>query len=93
MGKFLEAFLTEQLHIDGVEKPRTPKHRKLCDRAHELHEALEKKLNTEEKELLTELIDVIFNEGNVDAEKKFERGYRLGVLMTAEIFMEQDTFL
>ena len=53
----------------------------------------EKKLNTEEKELLTELIDVIFNEGNVDAKKKFERGYRLGVLMTAEIFMEQDTFL
>lgn len=62
-------------------------------RGYELQEKLGEKLNAEEKELLTELVEPLFDEGCVDAEKKFERGFRLGVLMTAEIFTEQDIFL
>lgn len=93
MGKILEAFLTDQLRVDDVTGQRTPQHQKLCEKACELQDKLSEKLNTEDKETLDELVDIIFNESCVDAEKKFERGYRLGVLMTAEIFIERDIFL
>lgn len=92
MGKILEAFLTDQLCVDDVIGQRSPKHQRLCERGCELQDKLAEKLNDEEKEILTELVDTLFNEGCVDAEKKFERGYRLGVLMTMEIFTEQDIF-
>ncbi len=93
MGKILEAFLTDQLRVDDVTGQRTAKHQRLCEKGCELQEKLAEKLNDEEKEMLTELVDTLFDEGCIDAEKKFERGFRLGVLMTAEIFTEQDIFL
>lgn len=70
-----------------------PQHQKLCEKACELQDKLSEKLDAEDKETLTELVDTICDEGSVDAEKKFERGYRLGVLMTAEILTERDIFL
>lgn len=93
MGKILQAFLTDQLRVDSGTEKRTPKHQKLSDRGFELQEKLAEKLNEEEKEMLTELVEVLFDESCCDAEVKFERGFRLGVLMTAEIFTEQDIFL
>ena len=93
MGKILEAFLTDQLHVDSVTEKRSPEHQKLCEKWYNLQEKLSKTLNSEEKELLTELVDTLFQEGSFDAQKKFERGFRLGVLMTAEIFTEQGIFL
>ena len=93
MGKILEAFLTDQLRVDDVTGQRTAEHQRLCEKACELQEELTEKLNDVEKEMLTELVDTLFDESCIDAEKKFERGFRLGVLMTAEIFTEQDIFL
>lgn len=93
MGKILEAFLNDQLRIDEVTVKRTPEHQELCEKGYNLQEKLSKTLNSEEKEILTELVDTLFREGSFDAQRKFERGYRLGVLLTTEIFTEQETFL
>lgn len=93
MGKIIEAFLTDQLRVDSGTEKRTPKHQELAERSFELQEKLAEKLNDEEKEMLTELVEVSFDESCCDAELKFQRGFRLGVLMTAEIFSEQDIFL
>lgn len=93
MGKILEAFLTDQLRADSGTEGRSPKQKRLFDRGSELQDKLAEKLNDEEKEMLTELIDTLFEESCYDEQKKFERGFRLGVLMPAEIFTEQNIFL
>lgn len=93
MGKILEAFLTEQLRVDSGTERKSPEHREVSDRGCELQEKLAEKLNDEEKEMLTQLVDTLFDESCYDAELKFQRGFRLGVLMVAEIFAEQDMFL
>lgn len=54
MGKILEAFAEEQLHVVPPEAIRTPKHQKLCDKMCEFQEKLEEKLNNEEKKFLNE---------------------------------------
>lgn len=93
MGKILTAFLTDQLRVNNVTRQKTPEQKKLCEKSYDLQEKLSAKLNQEENEMLTELVDTLFEEGCVDAEKELERGYRLGVLMTVEIFTEQEMFL
>lgn len=93
VGKILEAFLTEQLRVDSGVERRSPEHQEVSDRGCELQEKLAEKLNDEEKALLTQLVDTLFDESCYDAEAKFQRGFRLGVLMIAEIFAEQDMFL
>lgn len=93
MGKILEAFLTDQLRVDSGTEGRSHEQQQLCDRWIELQDKLAEKLNNEEKEMLTELVDTIFEESCYDEQRKFDRGFRLGVLMTAEIFTEQDIFL
>ena len=93
MGKILDAFLTEQLRVDSGTVRRSPEHQEVCDRSEELQEKLAEKLNEEENALLTQLLDTLFDESCFDADAKFERGFRLGVLMMAEIFAEQDMFL
>lgn len=93
MGKILEAFFTDQLRVDSETQRRSPEHQKISDKGYELQEKLAEKLNDEEKRMLTELVETLFDESCYDAEAKFQRGFRLGVLMAAEIFTEQDIFL
>ena len=93
MGKILEAFLTDQLRVDSGTERRSPEHQKISDRSCELQEKLAEKLNDEEKAILTQLVDTLLDESCYDSEARFQRGFRLGVLMTAEIFAEQDIFL
>lgn len=58
-----------------------------------LHNKLEEKLNDEDKALLQKFADTCFDENCCDAHNYFVRGYRLGVLMTMEVFEGQDSFL
>lgn len=85
--------MTDQLRVDSGTEGRSYEQQKLCEKGSELQEKLAEKLNNEEKEMLTELVDTLFEENCYYEQKKFERGFRLGVLMTAEIFTEQDIFL
>lgn len=93
MGKILDAFLNDQLRIDSDMEKRSPGHQQLCEKATRLQEELAQTLNDRQKEMLEELVDTIFDEGSFGEQAKLQRGFRLGVLMTAEIFAEQDSFL
>ena len=92
VGRILEAFAGDELHVIPSKEIRSPKRQKLCDKACELREKLKEKLNNEEKELLNELMDVIADENCSYAQSKFIRGYCLGVQMTMEVMSEQETF-
>lgn len=92
MDKLLRAFAGEQLQIIEVTETRSPQRQKLIDEGYKLHNELGEKLNSGEKELLERLIDVNSEEKTLYAEDKFIRGYRLGVLMTMEVFAGQDKF-
>ena len=50
-------------------------------------------MNDKQKAVLKELTETLFDEACCAEELKFERGFRLGVLITAEIFFGQDIFL
>lgn len=92
MGRILEAFAGDELHVIPSKEIRSTKRQELCDKACELQEKLEEKLNNEDKKLLNELMDAIADENYCYAQSKFIRGYRLGVLMTMEVMSEQETF-
>ena len=92
MGRILEAFAEDELHVIPSNEIRSPKRQELCDKACELQEKLEEKLNIEDKKLLNELMDAIADENCCYAQSKFIRGYRLGMLMTMEVMSEQETF-
>ena len=93
MGKILQAFLSDQLHVNAVNEIRSRHHQHLCGQMEKFSDKLEEKLNSEQKELLQKLTDAIFDECYCDVMNKFERGYQLGVLMTMEVFLGRDSFL
>lgn len=93
MGKILEAFLTEQLRVDSGTEQRSAEHQQLCEKGNELQDKLAEKLNDEEKGMLSELMETLFQESCYGEQRKLEHGFRLGVLMASEIFTEQDIFL
>jgi len=72
---------------------RTPQRQKLAEEGLKLHNKLKEKLNDEQKELLEQLIETIYEENCHYVQERLIRGYRLGVLMTMEVFSEQDTYL
>ena len=93
MGKILEAFLTDQLRVDSGTKRRTPEHQELCEKSTALQERLAETLNDKQKAILEELVVTLFDESCYNEQIKFERGFRLGVLITSEIYYAQDIFL
>ncbi len=92
MGNILTAFLTDQLRVDSGTEKRTPEHQELCEKGNELEEQLAEMLNDKQKSILTELVETFFDESCCAEQVKFERGFRLGVLITSEIFYGQDIF-
>ena len=93
MGNILEAFLTDQLRVDSGTKRRTPEHQELCEKSTALQERLAETLNDKQKAILAQLAETKFEESCCAEQAKFERGFRLGVLITSEIYYAQDTFL
>ena len=92
MERFLRAFASKQLQVVEVTETRSPERKRLLDESAKLHAELVQKLDSEEKELLERLLDVNTDENALYGEDKFIRGYRLGVLMTMEVFAGQDKF-
>lgn len=93
MGKILEALLTEQLRVDSGTERRTPEHQALCEKGDELQDQLAEMLNDKQKAILEELVATLFDECCCNEQIKFERGFRLGVLITSEVYYSQDIFL
>lgn len=92
MERFLRAFAGDQLQVIEVTETRSPKRQKLIDESYRLHNELEQKLDNEKKEMLERLMDINADEHALYAEDKFIRGYRLGVLITMEVFAGQEKF-
>lgn len=92
MGEILNAFATEQLRTDSETEKQDETQKKLNKKSYGLRMELENKLNGEEKVLLDRMFDSMSEEWCRYAEQKFVRGYRLGVLMTMEVFEGRDDF-
>lgn len=93
MGNILTALLTDQIRVDSGTDRRTPEHQALCEKGNELQDRLAETLNDMQKAVLEELVETLFDESSCNEQAKFERGFRLGVLITSEVFYAQDTFL
>ena len=93
MRNILTALLTDQLRMDSGMERRTPEHQALCEKGNELQNRLDETLNAKQKEILEELVETLFDESSCNEQVNFERGFRLGVLITSEIYYAQDTFL
>ncbi len=93
MGNILTAFLTDQLRVDSGTERRNPEYRELCEKGNKLQDQLAETLNDKQKAILEELVETLFDESGCAEQVKFERGFRLGVLITSEIFYRQDIFL
>lgn len=93
MGEILNAFVAEQLRTDSGTEKQDEKQKKLNEKSYGLRMELENRLNGEEKVLLNRMTDSMYEEWCRYAEQKFVRGYRLGVLMTMEVFEGRDDFL
>ncbi len=93
MGKILDAFADGRLCMEEEVEKRSQEHQGLSEKACRLQEELGERLNDEERELLSDLVDTVFEECCCYAQNRFVRGYRLGVLMTMEVFDQQDTYV
>ena len=93
MGKILDAFADGRLCIEEEVENRSKEHQWLTEKAYRLQEELKERLDDEERELLEELLDTVFEESYCYAQNRFVRGYRLGVLMTVENFEQQDSYV
>ena len=91
MGKILNAFANDQLSI-GTAK-RTPQHQRLCDKSNRLMEELKQKLQGEELETFNTLMETMFAESYCAENSMFQNAYRLGVLMTMEVFEDYESLL
>lgn len=78
--------------MDDFVSERLPEHKELDNEISILHGKLAKNLNEEERELLGRLVDTMNAESNCFGIENLIRGYRLGVLMTTEIYQEQDQY-
>ena len=88
MQKLLEAFAEGSLHIE----PRFLKREDYRDNLQKTIDCKEKlieALNEEEKKLLEDLLDAEADITGVSNIERFISGYRLGVLMTMEVFTRE----
>lgn len=93
MGKILDAFADGRLCMEEDVEKRDREQQGLSEKACRLQEELEERLNDEDRELLSNLVDTVIEECCFYAQSRFVRGYRLGVLMTMEVFDQQDTYV
>ena len=86
MGKILDAFAMDNLSTEPAIYQGSPEYEKARKRFCDLGEQLLARLNQEEKTLLEEYTSAQSEENSLYAVERFVRGYRLGVLMTMEVF-------
>lgn len=92
IGKIIQALANDQLFVNDINQKKTPEHQRLSDKCCKLQEQLEENLDENGKKLLAELVDVIYDEEYLEALKRFNRGYSLGVLMIMEVFEDYNSF-
>lgn len=86
MQTILEAFATENLSVEPVILKGGTEYQRAKNLYADLGEQLLAKLNEEEKELLEKYTDAMADKSHFYSVERFIDGYRLGVLMTMEVF-------
>ena len=85
--------MDDQLFVGSAAAKRTPQHQRLCDKSNELMEKLKQELQGEELDTFNTLMETMFAESCCAENSVFQRAYRLGVLMTMEVFEDYDSVL
>ena len=93
MESILEAFANDNLEVLPLSYPDSPKSDYLLKEANRISTVLEPLLNTSAKELLNKLEDIHSKLGEISATERFIQGYRLGVLMTFDVFNGLDSLM
>ncbi len=86
MGKILDAFADDKLCVNPTTYKGSHKYRKAVNTMHKTAEALETKLNDEEKKLFEQFRDAQEDENHLYQLDVFKRGFRIAVLMLFEVF-------
>lgn len=94
MGKILDAFFKDELLVSTAPETRSPEHQKLCEKCNKLIDEMKEKLEgKEEEELFDALMETMFDEGCLAENYMLRHGYRIGVLMTMEVFEDYNSFI
>lgn len=86
MGKILDAFAEDELCVTPSIYRGSPEYKKAVDTTYKIAEALDAKLNDEEKVLFEQFCDAREEEGHLYQLDVFKRGFRIAVLMLFEVF-------
>lgn len=86
MGKILDAFADDELSVNPSLYNGSARYRQAVDKMCEAAEALEAKLNDEEKKLFEQFRDAQGDESHLYQVDVFSRGFRIAVLMLFEVF-------
>lgn len=86
MGKILEAFFNGNLQLQPAIYNGSKEYQKARSRFCKLAEDFITELNTKEQETFEKILDAQAGENELYTTDRFVTGYRLGVLMTMEVF-------
>lgn len=86
MGKILDAFANDELCVTPTTYKGNPKYREAIETMYKTSEALEAKLNDEEKKLFEQFCDAQGDESHFYQLDVFSRGFRIAVLILFEVF-------
>ena len=92
MQRTLEALANDALQVEMDVKKRSKEHQEAGNLSIELEQRLEEQLTSSNKKLLEELMEAVAIESSYYAQERFIHGYRLGALMTTEVFMDCDQY-
>ncbi|MDE7184232.1 MAG: hypothetical protein K2O40_07120, partial [Lachnospiraceae bacterium] len=62
-------------HVDSGTEGRSLQQQKICERGSKLQNKLAERLNTEEQEMLSELVEILFKESCYDEQKNLNEGF------------------
>lgn len=93
MGKILRAFVEEQLQLEPIDYRDGAESNKARKYAEELAAAFNARLSAEQRQLFDKVVDAQAVENYHYDIDRFICGYRLGVLMTMEVFTDADELL
>lgn len=86
MEKILDAFADDALCVNPTIYKGSPKYKKTLDTMYKTAEALEAKLDDEERQLFEQFRDAQAEENHLYQLDVFKRGFRIAALMLFEVF-------
>ena len=92
MRRMLRSLATGDFCTRTTMEKRSSEHQKASDTAYGLLEQMEKKLNSEERELFEKAVDALTAEHCYSEANEFVRGFRLGAILMLEILENAEEF-